>query len=43
MPNSYKWLKDSAYLFKKAFDTNEIKQMVRTRRMAENGFAPPPP
>ena len=30
VPNSYKWLKDSAYLFQKAFDTNEIKQMVRT-------------
>ena len=23
-------LKDSAYLFQKAFDSNEIKQMVRT-------------
>ena len=29
MPNSYKWLKDSPYLFQKAFDTEEVKQIVR--------------
>ena len=28
MPNSYKWFKDSTYLFQKAFDTDEVKQMV---------------
>ena len=30
MPNSYKWFKDSPYLFQNAFDTDEVKQMVRT-------------
>ena len=30
MPNSYKWFKDSRYLFQNAIDTDELKQMVRT-------------
>ena len=30
MPNSYKWFKESPYLFQKAFNTDEVKQMVRT-------------
>ena len=29
MPNSYKWFKDSPYLFQKAFDTDAFKQIVR--------------
>ena len=27
--NSYKWFKDSPYLFQKAFKTIEVQQMVR--------------
>ena len=30
MPNSYKWFKNSPYLFHKAFDTDGVKQMART-------------
>ena len=29
-PNSYKWTKESPYLFQKAFNTDEVKQMVIT-------------
>ena len=30
MPNSYKWFKDSPYLSQKTFNTDKVKQMVRT-------------
>ena len=36
MPNSYKWFKDSPFLFQKAFDTDDVKQMVR--KFMESSF-----
>ena len=29
MPKSYKWFKDSPFLFQRAFDTDDVKQLVR--------------
>ena len=37
MPKSYKWFKDSPFLFQRAFDTDDVKQLVR--KFMESSFA----
>ena len=36
MPNSYRWIKESSFIFQKAFNTDDVKEKIR--RFMESSF-----